>query len=406
MRRPADHGCAIVRGPLARTVSIRKEEIAMSHVNSIGSFRSSLFVKLAIGAVALGASASLAHANGYARSLTGTKAMDGTGHWIRPDHVAPAGPRNGLEASFTYDIDLTGYKANGSFSDVTNTTTNHTLIPSAYITGVEWINLNFDTFNGSYRSEFVISTNDSANLGSAGTFWDHSPAPTLTSSGNYTGSGAFTNPSNRFSSGPFQLLPDGVLTVYVWDSFDDTGNDETVNSGTLRITYSDVAPPPPPAPTTIYTGSLASTDPVFNRPSGLASLSGVGTAVYHDAQPFYVGTSGTYVFEQRSTAIDSYFFIYSPTFNAASPLTSLIALDDDGGVAAGDSLITLSLTAGVQYYFVNSSFDNAEVGDYTVLGAAANPGLVTLGVIGVPEPTTLFAICAAGAMGLARRRRR
>jgi hypothetical protein len=378
----------------------------MSYVTSTGSIRSSLLVKLAVGAVALGASASLAHANGYARSLNSGKALDGTGHWIRPDHIAPAGPSNGPEATFTYDINLAGYQANGTFSDLTNTTANFTLIPNAYITGVQWINLNFDTFNGSWRSEFVISTNDSANLGSAGTFWDHSPASGVNSSGNYTGSGAFTNPSNRFNSGPFQLKADGVLTVYVWDAFDDTGNDETVNSGTLRITYSDVAPPPPPSPTTLYTGSLATSDPIFNRPSGLASLSAVGTAVYHDVQPFSVSASGSYTFEQRSTAIDSYFFIYSPSFSAGSPLTNLIALDDDGGVATGDSLITLSLTAGVQYYFVNSSYDNAEVGDYTVLGAAANPGLVTLGVIGVPEPTTLFAIAAAGTLGLARRRRR
>lgn len=318
------------------------------------------------------------------------------GGWgVRADHVATP-TSSASESTFTLDINMAGWVANGDFTDPTNTSVTANLIPNAYITGLEWINLNFDSINGSWRSELALSTNQSTNTGAAGTFWDHRPAPSLGSSGNYTGSGAFTAPSNQFVSGPFQVLADGQLLVYVYDTFDDAGTDEQINSGTLRVTYSDVAPPPPPAPTLLYTGDLATTDTIFNRPVSLSALSGVGTAVYEDATAFTVSATGSYTIEQRSTAIDSYLMLYSPSFSPGSALTNLIALDDDGGATGGDSQFTVSLTAGVTYYLVNSSFDNGEVGNYDVYYTGA-------GTILVPEPMSIAGLMGVGV--LLRRRR-
>lgn len=324
---------------------------------------------------------------------TTTKAEHSYG--VRADHVATP-VAGSTEATFTLDINLAGWVANGDFTDPTNTQQTFNLIPNAYITGIEWIGLNFDSINGSYRSEFAISTNQSSNTGAAGTFWDHRPA-SQNSPGNYTGSGAFTNPSNQYVSGPFQLLADGALLVYVYEDFDDVGvQDAVVNAGTLRVTYSDEAPPPPPAPTTLFSADLSPSDPTFNRPVSLTALSGVGTAVYHDVTAFTVSATGSYTIEQQSGDVDSHMSIYSGSFSAGSPLTNLIGTDDDGGALGGDSLITLNLTAGTTYYLVNASFGNGEVGDYDVVYTGA-------GLIVVPEPVSLAGLMGAGL--LLRRRR-
>src|SRR4051812_28358319 len=90
---------------------------------------------------------------------------------------------------FNTDVNLAGWVANGDYTDATNTSQLVPLAPGAYITGVQWIGLNFNAVGGSWRSDFVLSTNVSTNDGAAGHFWDHSPT-TTTGAGNYTGSGA------------------------------------------------------------------------------------------------------------------------------------------------------------------------------------------------------------------------
>jgi hypothetical protein len=150
------------------------------------------------------------------------------------------------------------------------------------------------------------------------------------------------------------------------------------------------------APSVLFTGNLASTDPTFVRP--LASGTAGSTTVFYDVTPFYVTTAGTYSIEQTS-GFDDYMFIYANAFNPLTPTANFVEGDDDDG-AGNDSLITRALTPGVQYYLVNTSFGTGITGAYTVTQNGPVPIVVGL----IPEPTTLGALAAAGLI-LGRRRR-
>ena len=105
----------------------------------------------------------------------------------------------------------------------------------------------------------------------------------------------------------------------------------------------------------IVTGALTASDPRFNRPTTLSSLSGVGTSVAYDVYKFKVSVSGTYGAEMLSpdpSTLDTYLLIYS-SFNPASPLTGLLNGDDDysgalsilGGTTPGTSAFRASKIA-------------------------------------------------------------
>ena len=157
-------------------------------------------------------------------------------------------------------------------------------------------------------------------------------------------------------------------------------------------------------------------DPTFNRPEELDSLSSFADAVPYEVQPFWVTSTGQYVFEADAQAsngfnhTDTFILVYSGSFNAGTPLVNLIAGDDDfsgtftlltgtgGGIessriALGDTSnlggdIGLNLTANTQYYAVVTGFENTDFGTYRA-GIGAGPGNVNLGV--VPEPATMAA---------------
>lgn len=166
--------------------------------------------------------------------------------------------------------------------------------------------------------------------------------------------------------------------------------------------------------------------PTFNRPSGLSSLSGVGTAVKYQVQPFYVTVSGSYAFEANfatGTSWDGYILAYTGSFNPATPLANLINGDDDytgalpllGGTSAsaGDAarIATgqstnfapggLNLVANTQYYAVVAGFGNTDAGQYRA-AIGGGQGDVIGGV--VPEPASMAAL-GAGLLAFARRRR-
>lgn len=148
----------------------------------------------------------------------------------------------------TVTVDLTGFQTfNGGFPGALNSQLLVPVSPLAQITGVSFSNLSIQLENGSFGGEFVLSTNDSANLGNAGTFWDYRPFPTDDDDPAVLGpiSGSFTAPSNQFNSGPFPLLADGNLLLYVYETFNDAGNarDAVVLSGTLTITYTPIPEP-------------------------------------------------------------------------------------------------------------------------------------------------------------------
>ncbi|HAY13627.1 MAG TPA: hypothetical protein DCY02_04055 [Armatimonadetes bacterium] len=162
--------------------------------------------------------------------------------------------------------------------------------------------------------------------------------------------------------------------------------------------------------------------PTFNRPSSMTGLSGVGTAVPFQVQPFYVTASGTYTMEVLSTGWDTYALAYGAGWNPAAALTDLKNGDDDftgsftvltgsgGGlnasrINAGDSSNFnnggLNLTANTQYYAVVTGFGNTNFGRYEA-GIGGGPGNVVAGA--VPEPFSMVAM-GAGLLALARRRR-
>lgn len=162
-------------------------------------------------------------------------------------------------------------------------------------------------------------------------------------------------------------------------------------------------------------GSLAVTDPVYNRTtSGAppAGLSAVGTAVSYDVFPFFVTANNTYLLETLSaafttgTADDTFISVYRNTFNPAAALTNVVAADDDAGPGNLSTLST-ALLAGTQYFLVVTSFANAQFGPYTGhLNSTTALGQVVLGA--VPElPTSVLMLTplVIGGLVAARRRR-
>lgn len=148
------------------------------------------------------------------------------------------------------------------------------------------------------------------------------------------------------------------------------------------------------AQTISLTGTIDLSDPVFNRPVSLTSLSGVGTAVHYDAFSFFATSSGPYTFTMVSgpapSTFDTFLALYTGVFSAATPLTGLVALNDDlGGTSLTSSGFNYALTAGSIYTVVSTAFANTGVGSYTT----------TIAATVVPEPGS-YVLMFAGLVGI------
>lgn len=155
----------------------------------------------------------------------------------------------------------------------------------------------------------------------------------------------------------------------------------------------------------------------YNRPLGgnpPTALSGVGNAVPYITQPFSVSVSGSYSLLFTATLnngvgnanyTDTFLTIYNGAFNPASPLTNAIFANDDFSAASAGS-VGVTLTAGVAYTFVGTTFNN---GTYTGT-STINIGTVTRpvnAVVVIPEAGTLALILPAfGIVGAVIVRRR
>lgn len=199
-------------------------------------------------------------------------------------------------------------------------------------------------------------------------------------------------------------------------------------TSTLTYTFDNAFP----AGSAEYTGALTTSDPVFNRPIRYGYTDGLGNPQlyppeltgafpYYDVQPFHVDTAGRYDMV-TANEFESAAVLYGGGFNPDSPLDYLMAAVNQGhnvvrnrnlnslpnlDDATGSSTITADLVPGVQYYFVTTAFNapgiepdgGPFVGRYQNLITGA--GGVTLGL--VPEPATLSALVALGAIALRRR---
>lgn len=131
------------------------------------------------------------------------------------------------------DINIAGWQADGGYGAPGNTFVNIPLPVGATIDAAEYINLEYSANGASWRSDLALSLNDSA---AAPDFWDTGIAGAPNSPGVFGPvSGPFANPG-LFGSGPFTLTT-GDLYVTVYDTFGDTGIDETITSGIIRVTW-------------------------------------------------------------------------------------------------------------------------------------------------------------------------
>lgn len=136
-----------------------------------------------------------------------------------------------------------------------------------------------------------------------------------------------------------------------------------------------------------------------------AGFNAPGTVVPYDAFDFHVDQDGSYKFLEAAR-FDSMIILYAGGFDAADPQHNLVRFNDDI-LTPNTSGFVANLTAGVQYTFVVTGFNDSEYGAYSF--TIGGPGHVIpgpLAVVAVPEPST-WLMLGGGllAVGFAGRRK-
>ena len=117
-------------------------------------------------------------------------------------------------------------------------------------------------------------------------------------------------------------------------------------------------------------GALTTTDATWIRnTAGTFCGATAGTNYYLDSFAFTVSTVGSYTFNLcTSGAFDSHASLYQNAFSTASPCgtpANFIIADDDGNTGCFlDSRITATLTPGITYYLITTSFGTGATGAY------------------------------------------
>lgn len=127
-------------------------------------------------------------------------------------------------------------------------------------------------------------------------------------------------------------------------------------------------------------GALATTDPTFVRSTSVTSCGlTAGTSHYYDVFSFTVSVSGNYVFNNCAPSFDAYAILFSGGFNGASPCSSTFIIGNDDSSTLGctnDPQISTTLTAGVVYYLVTTSFSAGITGAYDWQFSTTTGGVV------------------------------
>ncbi|GGY05886.1 PEP-CTERM sorting domain-containing protein [Massilia dura] len=140
-----------------------------------------------------------------------------------------------------------------------------------------------------------------------------------------------------------------------------------------------------------------------------AAFDAPGTMVPYESFDFHVDAGGAYKF-LAAARFDSMIILYEGGFDASAPNQNRIRFNDDI-LSPNTSGFVTSLTAGLQYTFVITGFNDSEYGAYTfTIGGPGNiiPGPVTIGapVLAVPEPSTWLMLgIGLAAVGYAARRK-
>jgi hypothetical protein len=186
-----------------------------------------------------------------------------------------------------------------------------------------------------------------------------------------------------------------------------------------------------------YSGALTANSPTFDNPGGSSAGSGIH---YYNVFGFTVDTTGAYTFEMsspntsttgQSNALDTYLRLYATTFNPAAPGAGIASNDDYtgaltvlpgpyagtiGGSGTGftgaqptSRLLNINLTAGTQYFLINTSFRETTYVTPLTGNVAGATGPYYVGINGpgsvVPEPASMIAL-GLGAVALLRRRKK
>ncbi len=162
----------------------------------------------------------------------------------------------------------------------------------------------------------------------------------------------------------------GCLAPYTCDACGGklTDADITACVGAAALNFTPTAVNSTANALTAPSGSLATTDPIFNRPledlSGLATTPN-GNEVYYNIFTFYVSSSGSYTFD-NTASFDGFGILYEGSFSAAAPLSNVAAIDDDENYPSmNDPNFTVSLQTGQVYYLVTTSYSNVQTGTYS-----------------------------------------
>ncbi len=117
-------------------------------------------------------------------------------------------------------------------------------------------------------------------------------------------------------------------------------------------------------------GALTSADPTWNRNGGGTTCTATaGTSYYYDVYPFTVSAAGSYTFVGCFPSIDAHASLYQNAFNGADPCgvagNFIIANDDGSSVCSLDPSLTATLTTGVTYYIISTTYGSLATDTYS-----------------------------------------